>query len=167
MPVQKWGQAMWRDSLLASGLQASDFQCHHLIPSETIFAACFRSFFKDLRHEGFRPHDFETNGIALPCTEGAACTTRLPLHRGPHPRYSEIVAQRVASIEHRYRTSGQSNFDANLRIRWLQKGLKKALSQRKLVPLNRRDPLRPAASFSYIDQTAQSISDLIDPVSGN
>ena len=42
---------------------------------------------------GFRIDSFADNGTMLPYTAHAAAQTGLPLHRGPHPFYTEIVQQ--------------------------------------------------------------------------
>lgn len=51
--------------------------------------------------------DFATNGLFLPSREEAALTMRLPLHRGPHHAFSQLVEARLALIArgprlHRY-----------------------------------------------------------------
>jgi hypothetical protein len=152
---------MWRGRLLASGVSAEKFQCHHLIPAEIVYSSCFDSFFGRLRQLGFRPHDFDTNGIALPCTERAAFANGLPLHRGPHPRYTEIVSHRVATIEADYRKSCGAMEEPLQRIYWLQNGLRKALERNKLAPLNRRDPMSPHVSFENIERNMVQVEDLV------
>ena len=155
---------MWRGRLLASGVSAEKFQCHHLIPAEIVYSRCFDDFFGRLRQLGFRPHDFDTNGIALPCTEQAAFVNGLPLHRGPNPRYTEIVNHRVAAIEADYLKTGSSAKVALQRIYWLQSGLRKALEQSRLVPLNRRDPMVPLVCFDKIERDIVEIENLVSHI---
>lgn len=46
--------------------------------------------------------DFRANGLLLPTTEAATLRTGMPLHRGPHRRYNELVIERVGRIEERW-----------------------------------------------------------------
>jgi len=47
---------------------------------------------------GFDFDDFEKNGVLLPATEQVAFETGQPLHRGPHPRYNQLVIDRLFLI---------------------------------------------------------------------
>jgi hypothetical protein len=69
-----------------------------LIAREVVDARAFALFFARLRMAGFDPNDFATNGLHLPSTETNAIAFRLPLHRGPHPRYNEMVADYVGEF---------------------------------------------------------------------
>ena len=50
-------------------------------------------------HFGF--DDFRRNGLLLPANDAAAIRLGLPLHRGPHHSYNELVFERVGQIEAR------------------------------------------------------------------
>jgi hypothetical protein len=76
------------------------FICHHVIPRQVTGNRVFAKFFGQLRSEGFDPENFVKNGMHLPSTEVMAETFGLPLHRGPHPRYNDMVATHIAVIEH-------------------------------------------------------------------
>jgi hypothetical protein len=44
-------------------------------------------------------HDFRRNGMLLPATDEEALRLGLPLHRGPHRSYNELVLERMGQIE--------------------------------------------------------------------
>ena len=44
-------------------------------------------------------HDFRRSALLLPASESGAQRIGLPLHRGPHGTYSEMVIERVGQIE--------------------------------------------------------------------
>ena len=73
--------------------QISGFQCHHLIPIEVSRMSAFRNFFERMFHSGFDLDDFRMNG-----EDHVAAAFGLPLHRGPHPAYNLMVAERLALI---------------------------------------------------------------------
>ncbi len=60
-------------------------QHHHLLPRQLLSRPCFRRMFETLGHERIGFNDFRAKGI--------------PLHRGPHPRYSGMAMERVGGIE--------------------------------------------------------------------
>jgi A nuclease family of the HNH/ENDO VII superfamily with conserved AHH len=74
------------------------FNCHHLIPRQVVEARSFARFFGNLRSEGFDADDFISNGMHLPSTEKLALIFKLPMHRGPHPHYNELVATHGSDI---------------------------------------------------------------------
>ncbi|MGL5839407.1 MAG: AHH domain-containing protein, partial [Sphingorhabdus sp.] len=74
-----------------SRVRINGFHCHHLIPIEVVERRVFAKLFGSVRTEGFDPNDFQSNGMHLPNTEKQAAIFRMPLHRGPHPRYNEMV----------------------------------------------------------------------------
>lgn len=88
--------------------------------------------------------------------------TRLPLHRGPHRAYNEMVAERVGEVEAswaRARTTlpEAALADAAERLASLQGALRRRLLEpERRLTLNRRDPLGAEMDFSDIDaMTAQ------------
>lgn len=82
-----------------SRVKIPGFHCHHLIPVEIVEKAAFRGLFSKIGEIGFDYDSFEQNGMYLPCTEENAAAFRLPLHRGPHPVYNQLVSERVATLE--------------------------------------------------------------------
>lgn len=74
------------------------FHCHHIIPIEIVERRSLAVFFGHARAHGFDPNDFSTNGTHLPSTERQAAVFGLPLHRGGHPRYNEMVGDMIAPL---------------------------------------------------------------------
>lgn len=83
----------------------------------------------------------------------------LPLHRGPHRSYNELVLERAGQIEARWaheRVAGTPNadFEALMRFDLLQRALRrKLLDPRSWTrsPLNTHDP---ALEFGHLDDMA-------------
>lgn len=100
----------------------------------------------------------------------------MPLHRGPHRLYNELVLERVAAIEMSWsqswkkgRTPGGPDKDRSARQRadaealermaLLQRALKRRLltsSGRPLI-LNRKDPIGSDVDFSHLDAMAEQL----------
>jgi hypothetical protein len=72
------------------------FHCHHVIPISVVERRSLARIFGRARSVGFEPEDFTSNGMHLPSTVKQAVIFRLPLHRGPHRRYNEIVAEQIS-----------------------------------------------------------------------
>jgi hypothetical protein len=141
-------------SLFRKQLPPCDHQRHHLIPVAVFSSRHFAiDFARVKRATGFDPSDFRTNGIFLPSTEIAAIKTKQPLHRGPHPRYSDAVAGQVAAI---FRDKAGCSGDAIRQhglLRNLQSSLYHSLSSNRCnIILNRRDPLARQVDFRCLDQ---------------
>ena len=107
--------------------------------------------------------DFRTNGLLLPANEEATIRTGMPLHRGPHRRYNEVVIARVGRIEEEW-ANGRPHHpeaaleDALMRLQLLQTALRRQLlSERRRVLLNRRDPLGTGFDFSELDAMAEAL----------
>lgn len=133
-----------------------DFQLHHILPVGVFAHANFAASFDMLRLDGFDPRFYAINGLFLPSTEDAAMRWRLPMHRGPHRRYNDLVATRVSAItralEHRYH-SPSARYDAIARFSLLIGALRRNLAGApKGMLLNRRDPFNSAVSFVDLDQ---------------
>jgi hypothetical protein len=73
-----------------------DFHCHHVIPIAVVEHRALARTFGRARSAGFEPQNFATNGMHLPSTEEQAVIFSLPLHRGPHRFYNEIVASQIS-----------------------------------------------------------------------
>jgi hypothetical protein len=122
------------------------FHGHHLIPIEVMDMQAFAQLFGRMRTAGFDPNDFGDNGMHLPCTETQAAAFNLPLHRGPHPRYNEMVAERIVTFE---RLHVQ---DALNEILKFQQSLKSGLRGSKDLA---RDPFRSKTDFRKLDAEVQ------------
>lgn len=136
-------------------------QRHHLLPRQLLRRACYsRLIFRvGLGAIGF--DDFRRNGLLLPSSEPAALATGLPLHRGPHRRYNELVFERVGQIEARWRQrgGGAADQEALERLALLQRALRRRLltDRRQAVSLSRRDPAWRDVDFSMLDAMADQL----------
>ena len=107
-----------------------------------------------------RVRRFSLHGLLLPAREDAALRLALPLHRGPHRRYNEMVIQRMGRIERRWSLQKQSRPDeaaavALMRLALLQRALRRRLLDvRKPLRLNRKD--RQAARVDFTDLDAMA-----------
>ena len=107
--------------------------------------------------------DFRANGLLLPATEEATHRTGMPLHRGPHRRYNELVIERVGRIEERWVKAHETDPDAAreeaiMRLRLLQSALRRRLlSERRRMILNRKDPLGTGFDFTELDAMAEAL----------
>lgn len=139
-------------------------QRHHLIPRQVLSLTCFGKMFNSLPadHPGF--DDFRSNGLLLPASGEACMQFGLPLHRGPHRVYNELVIERVGSIERNWTESRQQSPDAALRqalmqLELLQRALRKRLlaRDRPAMLLNRHDPIGSGYDFTELDTMAANI----------
>jgi hypothetical protein len=137
-----------------TGYQAG-LQRHHLIPRQLLREPCFAGLVGRLGRQAIGFDDFRRNGLLLPASEMAALRTGLPLHRGPHRHYNELVFERVGQIEARWRGRGQPDADSEAlwRLALLQRALRRRLlsDRRDGVLLSRRDPSRSSVDFSVLD----------------
>ena len=140
-----------------------ELQRHHLLPCQLLSKHCFGKMFAEIgaRRVGFE--DFRRNGLLLPANEESALRRALPLHRGPHPEYNEMVIERVGNIEHswsedRLTDPRRAMEDALLRLTLLQKALRKRLlSEQRRLTLNRKDPLGTGFDFTRLDAMAEKL----------
>ncbi len=142
-------------------------QCHHLLPLQILSLQCFEKMLNIIGCNSIGFHDFRINGLLLPATEKRSAETGLPLHRGPHNRYNEVVIMRVGMIEKewsrsRKRDSSDANDVARSRIGWLQGALRKRLinecertQKRTRLVLNRNDPVGTGYDFTELDDMAE------------
>ncbi|MHA7818198.1 MAG: AHH domain-containing protein [Erythrobacter sp.] len=140
-------------------------QRHHLLPRQLLSRKCFGSMFDEIGRESIGFDDFRANGLLLPATEKATLRTGMPLHRGPHRRYNEIVIERVGRIEERWaanhkRDTETAMLEALERLTLLQAALRvRLLSERRRMILNRKDPLGQGFDFSELDAMAEELWD--------
>jgi hypothetical protein len=138
-------------------------QRHHLLPRQLLSEHCFANLFATVGQGAVGFDDFRSNGLLLPCTEQATIRTGMPLHRGPHRRYNEVVIARVGRIEEhwaetRTRDHHAARAEACDRLRLLQAALRRQLlAQRQRVLLNRNDPLGTGYDFSELDAMAEAL----------
>lgn len=107
--------------------------------------------------------DFRANGLLLPACEELSRRTGMPLHRGPHYRYNEVVIARVGRIEERWSTARRNDPDtalseALMRLDLLQRALRRQLlAERRRIVLNARDPVGTGFDFAELDAMAESL----------
>ena len=148
------------------------WQRHHLLPRQLLSHSSLERFFAELLPQGLGFENFGANGVLLPATERLALKHGLPLHRGPHRLYNELVLERVAAIEmswsqsrNRRRMAGagpdrparlHADDDALERMALLQRALKRRLltASGKPLILNRKDPIGTGIDFSHLDAMA-------------
>lgn len=138
-------------------------QRHHLLPCQLLSERCFGPLFAALGRDRAGFDDFRRNGLLLPANEQASLQTGMPLHRGPHRRYNEVVIARVGSIEAswsavRHRDDEAALAEALIRLHLLQGALRRQLlAERRRVVLNRKDPLGTSYDFGELDAMAESL----------
>ncbi|QDK32759.1 hypothetical protein DM450_08170 [Sphingomonas sp. IC081] len=137
-------------------------QRHHLLPRAVLVRKSFVRMFAAIGPERRRFEDFRDNGLLLPCREEAALRMGLPLHRGPHHGYTQLVVERVGQIEADWCTADRRDprgaaMAAQMRLDLLRKALRRLLltpSARRPL-LNRRDPLGQGIDFAELDAMAE------------
>lgn len=141
-----------------------DLQRHHLLPCQLLKASGLEQLFSILGPDRLGFDDSRRNGLLLPASVPAALRTGLPLHRGPHPQYNSMVAERAGQIEagwavQRARRPRQADRDAAMRLCLLQGALRRRLldAGRNRLRLNTRDPFRPGQDFAELDAMADQL----------
>lgn len=139
-------------------------QRHHLLPRQLIGHPGFGRILDAVGRERLGYDDFRINGLLLPATEQEAMRAALPLHRGPHRLYNDLVVERFGQIEarwavHRRRAPDAALEEAVMRLRLLQGALRRRLMQGPGQPflLNRRDPLGKGLDFTELDAMAEAL----------
>ena len=138
-------------------------QRHHLLPKQLLGKRYFGRMFESIGTVRVGFDDFRYNGLLLPANEQASIYTGLPLHRGPHPVYNELVIERVGRIESRWelvqrKDPETARAEALERMRLLQRALRlRLINEKKGFVLNRKDPLGTGFNFDTLDAMAEQI----------
>lgn len=138
-------------------------QRHHLLPRQLLSQRCFGRMFAAIGRINIGFDDFRCNGLLLPATEAGSVRTGMPLHRGPHPRYNEMVIARVGRIEARWADLCLHDQQAALvevlmRLHLLQSALRRQLlAGRRRVVLSNKDPLGTGFDFTELDAMAEML----------
>lgn len=118
--------------------------------------------------------DFRRNGLLLPAEEKVARLLGLPLHRGPHRHYNQMVLERVGTIEaswsrRRLRANDTAQQEALFRLGLLQNALRRRLltPAGRSVMLNRRDPAYYPLEFGELDAMADLLWSDTEPASAD
>lgn len=140
-------------------------QRHHILPRQLLSRRCFGTMFASIGRMAVGFDDFRANGLLLPATDDATLRTGMPLHRGPHRHYNELVIERVGRIEERWSQAHLEDESAALeealsRLALLQSALRRRLlSERRRMILNRKDPLGTGFDFTELDAMADALWD--------
>ncbi len=139
-------------------------QRHHLLPLQLRARKCFALMLADMHWDAVGYDDFRFNGLLLPTSDKLAIDLGLPLHRGPHRIYNEVVSQRIGQIEagwagRCWHRPEEARAEAQMRLRLLQRALRRRLLEpgRKRILLNRNDPLGTGVDFSFLDAMADAL----------
>lgn len=138
-------------------------QRHHLLPWQLLSRNSFGPLFDSIGRDRVGFDDFRLNGLLLPACDTAAIRIGLPLHRGPHRQYNELVCERLGQIEAdwsavRLRAPEVALDQALMRISLLQRALRRRLmSERRRLKLNRHDPLGREVDFAELDAMADAL----------
>lgn len=138
-------------------------QRHHLLPIQLLSARCFGLMFERIGRDHVGFDDFRRNGMLLPATERSAVRIGLPLHRGPHRHYNEMVVERVGQVEEgwsamRPRAPEIALEQALMRLTLLQSALRRRLlADTRRLRLNRADPLGAGRDFAALDAMAEQL----------
>ncbi len=138
-------------------------QRHHLLPRQLLSQRCFGAMFDAIGPHRVGFDDFRVNGLLLPATDMASQRIGLPLHRGPHPRYNEMVIDRVGRIEREWTRSRGYDPESALRTALWQLGLlanalrRGLLAERRQFVLHARDPLGSGFNFAELDEMAERL----------
>ena len=132
------------------------YQRHHLVPLQAARITAMNALPRSAILGVSDFDDFETNGVLLPCDEQEAMMTGRPLHRGPHPKYNELVIERlflIARLGDRIDGTAERKRFLRFRTALLQSGLRRGLLANGFTKLclNKRDPMRSQSSFDSVD----------------
>lgn len=132
---------------------AGNWQLHHLLPRSLLSRGQIGRFLTGLGICGFHLEDRDSNLLALPGDEPTAAASGAALHRGPHPRYTDIVDARVERIRCLHQREHIGARQAARRLARLQRALSAILSGHapRIILLNRRDPMRLFADYDALD----------------
>lgn len=125
------------------------WQRHHLLPRALAHHRQIARWLAEMGGLGPALKEREANILWLPATEALAATTGMALHRGPHPAYTAVVAERLERI----RCAATSPKEARGRVARLQRALARTLtgSSGPTLHLNRHDPMRLFADYGTLD----------------
>ncbi len=137
-------------------------QRHHLLPCQVLTSQGLGAMIARLQPQRIGFHDFRRNGLLLPASDPMALRLGLPLHRGPHRHYNQMVIERIGQIEAawtQWHASGVPRADIEVlaRLDMLQRALRRSLldpARRGGVPLSRRDPAR---DYAHLDRMADAL----------
>jgi len=133
-----------------------------LIPLQAASIPEIHEPLNEIGRAGFEFDNFDKNGVLLPSDEQMALQTGRPLHRGPHPRYNQLVIERlllIIRLSNQIDNQVQRKVFFRLRIAILQSVLRKALvgSVLPVFRLNRKDPGLSSSDFAQLDSCVDAL----------
>jgi hypothetical protein len=135
------------------------FQRHHVIPVNVMRRRSFAKLFDLIATAGFDPNCFLNNGFLLPATEEKSAETGLPLHRGPHRQYDDLISECLNMIWLEVLTN---RVPANpvaimTRVSDLQGQIRRSLGPNAQIRLNQHDPRHVERQSSLLDANIRQI----------
>ncbi|WP_225207211.1 AHH domain-containing protein [Novosphingobium huizhouense] len=141
-------------------------QRHHVLPRQLATTPALAAMMDSLGVD-VGIDDFRRNGLLLPATDSEAERMALPLHRGPHREYSDLVLERVGQVERRWARARRRNPELATREALMRMDcIQRALRRRLLDParwegpaLHRNDPTRARRerALDYADLDAMAV----------
>ena len=145
-------------------------QRHHLLPRALTRRPWFVAMLDSLGSDLIDLDDFRRNGLLLPCKDTAAMRMGMPLHRGPHGSYNDLVGERLGQIERswiekRRQSPAAARQAVAMRIGLLQSALRRRLMSPGGRPLrlNRFDPRQAGDRFADLDAMAELLGSASEP----
>lgn len=130
---------------------------HHVLPRQLWRYPNLRVFVTGLHVFGLDLEDFTTNGLFLPATDELAQHYGLPLHRGAHRQYNDLVVDLLDTAS-RMNSTASGPFSASvIAVRRLQATIRTVLQMCALdthVNLGGPDPFGNDKWISHLQQTA-------------
>jgi hypothetical protein len=141
---------------------APGLQRHHILPCQLLSNRAVAGMLCSLGSARIGFHDFRRNGLLLPSTEAGAARIGLPMHRGPHRHYNEMVLERVGQISSvwdkaRHTMADRADHDALARMDRLQRALRLRLLDPRRWHGNLLSRHDPALDFSHLDRMADML----------
>lgn len=137
------------------------WQSHHILPRALGCHPQISPFLRELLPFGVALSGRD-NILLLPAVEYIAAERGLAMHRGPHPRYSAVLTQRMERERQRH----DAPHIAAARVARLQRVMVRVLAGRgpRLLLLNQRDPMRLFSDYDALDAAINRLwSDALIP----
>lgn len=136
------------------------YQRHHVIPVNIMRRRSFAQLFEVIAIAGFNPHCFLNNGYLLPATDEMSAETGLPLHRGPHRHYDDLIAECLDLIWLQVTTKQiPANPIAIMTcVSDLQGRIRRSLGPNAWIRLNHNDPRQIDSHFIHLDSNMHHIN---------
>lgn len=136
------------------------YQRHHVIPVNIMRRRSFARLFDVIAIAGFNPHCFLNNGYLLPATDEMSAETGLPLHRGPHRQYDDLIAECLDQIWLQVTTKQipASPVAIMTHVSDLQGQIRRSLGPNARIRLNQNDPRQIESHLLRLEGTIQQLN---------